>query len=92
VEVVVEAPLETVQSVLGRWGTVISEGTDLTRIEMDTDDLSWPVMFLAALNAKVHTAEPAELRDLLQDLAEHFKTVAQPHRLFVPPKPGPEAS
>ena len=73
VEVVVEAPLETVHRILGRWGTATSRGPDMTRIEMDTDDLSWPVMFLAALNSKVHSAQPAELRTLLQQLTENFR-------------------
>jgi predicted DNA-binding transcriptional regulator YafY len=75
VEVAVEAPLQTVQGVLGPWGTATTEGPDITRIEMDVDDLSWPVMFLAALNANVHHAEPPELRTLLQQLAEHFRTI-----------------
>lgn len=74
VEVVVEAPLQTVQGVLGPWGTATTEGPDTTCIEMDVDDLSWPVMFLAALNANVHHTEPPELRTLLQQLAEHFRT------------------
>ena len=72
VEVVVEAPVEAVQEVLGRWGTATAEGPDMTRIAMDVDALSWPVMFLAALNVQVHRAEPAELRALLRQLAEHF--------------------
>jgi predicted DNA-binding transcriptional regulator YafY len=73
VEVVVEAPLQTVRDVLGPWGTATTEGPDTTCIEMDIDDLSWPVMFLATLNAKVHHAKPPELRTLLQQLAEHFR-------------------
>jgi predicted DNA-binding transcriptional regulator YafY len=72
VEVVVEAPVGAVQEVLGRWGTATAEGPDMTRIAMDVDELSWPVMFLAALNVKVHHAAPAELRALLRQLAEHF--------------------
>ena len=74
IEVVVEAPLQAVKGVLGPWGTATTEGRHTTRIEMDVDDLSWPVMFLAALNADVHHAEPLELRTLLQQLAEHFQT------------------
>ncbi len=74
VELVVEAPLQTVQGVLGPWGTATIEGPDTTRIEMDVDDLSWPVMFLAALNADVRHAEPSELRTLLQQLGGHFRT------------------
>jgi predicted DNA-binding transcriptional regulator YafY len=74
IEVVVEAPLQTVEAVLGRWGTASEEGSDNTRIEMDVDDLSWPVLFLAALSANVHHAEPPELRTLLNELAEHFQT------------------
>lgn len=73
VDVVVEAPLQAVQEVLGRWGTATTEGPHTTRIEMDVDALSWPVMFLAALNARVHHAQPAELRALLDQLAEHFQ-------------------
>lgn len=73
VEVIVEAPLQTVQGVLGPWGTATTEGPDTTRIEMDVNDLSWPVMFLAAINAEVHHTEPPELRTLLQQLAEHFR-------------------
>ena len=73
VELIVDAPLQAVQDVLGRWGTATPDGPDTTRIEMDTDALSWPVMFLAALNARIHHAEPAELRALLTQLAEHFQ-------------------
>jgi len=73
VEVVVEAPLQTVRDVLGPWGTATTEGPHTTCIEMDIDDLSWPVMFLATLNANVHHAKPPELRILLQQLAEHFR-------------------
>ena len=73
VEVVVEAPLQTVRDVLGPWGTATTEGPHTTCIEMDIDDLSWPVMFLATLNANVHNAKPPELRILLQQLAEHFR-------------------
>ncbi len=73
VEVVVEAPVPAVQEVLGRWGTATADGPDTTRLTMDVDALSWPVMFLAALNAKVLHAEPAELRALLRQLAEHFR-------------------
>ena len=74
VEVVVEAPLQTVQRTLENWGTASTEGPNTTRIEMDTDDLSWPVMFLASLNARVRQAEPPELRTLLQQLSEQFRT------------------
>jgi len=73
VDVIVEAPLQAVQEVLGPWGTATPEGPDTTRIQMDTDALSWPVMFLAALSARIHHAEPAELRALLAQLAEHFR-------------------
>lgn len=76
VEVVVEAPLPAVRYVLGQRGTATAAGPDTTRIEMDTDALSWPVMFLAALNAPVHHAEPAELRALLGQLAEHFRAAS----------------
>lgn len=72
VDVIVEAPLHTVRDVLGRWGTVSAHGPGTSRIEMDVDALSWPVMFLAALNVRVHHAEPVELRDLLHQLADHF--------------------
>jgi predicted DNA-binding transcriptional regulator YafY len=75
VEVIVEAPREAVQEVLGPWGTAAAEGPDTTRIEMDVDALSWPVMFLAALDAPVHRAEPAELRALLRRLAVQFGAV-----------------
>jgi predicted DNA-binding transcriptional regulator YafY len=78
VDVVVEAPLQAVHDVLGRWGTATTEGPGTTRLTMDVDALSWPVMFLAALNAKVHHVEPAELRALLLQLAEHFTCAAEP--------------
>lgn len=72
VEIVVEAPIREVQAKLGRWGTAVSEGPNITRMTLDTDALSWPVMFLAALNVPVQRAEPPELRALLGQLAEHF--------------------
>ena len=70
VDLVVEAPLEAVREVLGAWGTASAQGPRTSRIEMDVDTLSWPVMFLAALNPKVH---PAELRDLLRQPAAHVE-------------------
>ncbi len=73
VEVVVEAPLPTVRDTLGSWGAATIEGPHTTRIEMDVDDLSWPVLFLAALNANVHHVEPPELQTLLRQLADHFR-------------------
>lgn len=76
VEVVIGAPVQTVQDILGRWGTATAEGPDTTCIEMDVDDLSWPVMFLAAINANVHQAGPPELRTLLQQLTGHFRLSA----------------
>ena len=78
VDVVVEAPLEAVAEVLGRWGAATAEGPDTTRIEMDVDALAWPVMFMAAINAPVRHAEPVELRVLLGDLAQHFQAAGAP--------------
>ncbi len=75
VELIVEAPLQTVQEELGPWGTATAHGPDTTRIVMDVDDLSWPVLTLAALNVDVHHAEPAELLTLLQQLTAHLATV-----------------
>ncbi len=73
VEAVVEAPLQTVQNILGPWGTASEEGPTTTRLTMDVDDLSWAVMMLAALNVDIHHTEPAEMRTLLQQLAGHLR-------------------
>ncbi len=76
VNVVVEAPLTTVEEKLGSWGTATAETPSATRIEMQVDALSWPVMFLASINAPIVRADPPELRSLLDELAGHFSNVA----------------
>lgn len=73
VVLIVEAAPDRVQAKVGRWGTVTAEGSAAARIEMTVEDLSWPVMFLAALNADVRHAEPGELRELLHQLSGRFR-------------------
>jgi predicted DNA-binding transcriptional regulator YafY len=71
VRVRVATTVTAVQDVVGRWGEVSPDG-DRALLEMSVDDLAWPVMVLARLDAEVEVESPPELRDLLVRTGERF--------------------
>ena len=56
---------------VGRWGTVIRDG-DGCVVEMNVDDLDWPVMVLAASGADFTVESPPELAERIAEVGERF--------------------
>jgi predicted DNA-binding transcriptional regulator YafY len=67
----VAAPAERVRRAVGHWGTVTPDG-DGTLLEMNVDDLQWPVMVLAQVGADFEIEGPAELRRACAEIAGRF--------------------
>jgi predicted DNA-binding transcriptional regulator YafY len=63
VSVVIGRPAPEVQKFVGQWGTVETVSAASSRLRMNADDLSWPVMVLGMLGADFTVESPAELRD-----------------------------
>lgn len=82
VELVVEAPLDTVQRHIGPWGAARAIDARTTRIEMHIPDLAWAVLMLAITDAEIISVEPTALRDFLGRLGSRFQHLpdeATPH-------------
>jgi len=73
-EVVVDisAPAADVERRIGRWATVTSTAPGTCRALMTADDLEWPVLALAQLDADFRVVEPPELRARVAELAARF--------------------
>jgi predicted DNA-binding transcriptional regulator YafY len=76
VDVTIQAPAETVTGWLGDWAQVESIGEDACRMRMAVDQLDWPVMILAALDAELVVHAPAELRERLSGVAARLGRAA----------------
>lgn len=74
VRVVVDAPAELVRRIVGPWGEVgpASDSEPGCRLVMNVDDLQWPVMVLARIDAPIRVESPDELRDALRRTAARF--------------------
>ena len=57
----VDAPAADVERAIGRWSTVEPLGGARCRVRMTTDELEWPVLALAQLDAEFTVVEPPEL-------------------------------
>jgi predicted DNA-binding transcriptional regulator YafY len=68
----VDAPADAVDRVIGRWSTVERQDDAHCRVRMTADDLEWPVLALAQLDADFSVVEPAELRDRIAAIAGRF--------------------
>jgi predicted DNA-binding transcriptional regulator YafY len=68
----VEAPAADVERAIGRWSTVESLGDTRCRVRMTTDDLEWPVLALAQLDADFVVVGPPEFAVRIRDLAHRF--------------------
>ena len=60
---------------VGRWGTVTPDGGGCV-LEMNVDDLDWPVMVLAASGADFIVESPPELAERVAEVGERFSRVA----------------
>jgi predicted DNA-binding transcriptional regulator YafY len=76
VEVIVEAPAETVRDKIGRWAAVSEISPTRCRVRMTTDALEWPIVGLGMTGADFHVISPPELRDQLQDWGRRFSRAA----------------
>jgi len=77
VAVIVDADIERVQSVVGRWGTVTRADDGRCRLAITTDSLGWPLMLLAMIDAPVDVIEPPELLDRLRTVGRHWSAAAR---------------
>jgi len=68
----VGAPATDVERAIGRWSTVEPLGSDRCRVHMTTDDLEWPVLALAQLDADFTVVTPPELATRIRTLATRF--------------------
>ena len=73
-EVVVDVAAEhaDVDRRIGRWATVEPTGPGACRVRMTADDLEWPVLALAQLDAEFAVVEPPELVARVRGLAARF--------------------
>ncbi|WP_207208644.1 helix-turn-helix transcriptional regulator [Nocardioides oleivorans] len=59
---------------VGRWGTVTPDGAGCV-LEMNVDDLDWPVMVLAGSGADFTVESPVELADKVAEVGGRFSRV-----------------
>ncbi len=75
VRVRVAAPAGVVERAVGSWGSVTPAGEGCW-LEMNVDDLQWPVMVLAQVGAEFVVEGPEELRAMVARTAETFRRAA----------------
>lgn len=73
VEVVVDAPADTVRERIGRWSTVEELGPDTCQVSMAADSLDWPTMALGVVDADFRILNPPELVTHVHNWAERFR-------------------
>jgi len=76
VEVLVEAPAETVRERIGRWAAVSEISATRCRVRMTADALEWPVLGLGLVGADFQVISPPELLDWLGDWGRRFSRAA----------------
>src|SRR6266571_2567466 len=76
VEVLVEAPAETVRERIGRWAAVSEISATRCRVRMTADALEWPVLGLGMVGADFQVISPPELLDWLGDWGRRFSRAA----------------
>jgi predicted DNA-binding transcriptional regulator YafY len=79
VRVRVEAPAPAVRWSVGRWGEVTATGESSCLLEMNVDDLQWPVMVLAQVGAPFTVESPDALRDEVVRVASVMSSSASAH-------------
>ncbi|CAB4690365.1 unannotated protein [freshwater metagenome] len=73
VRVRLAAPVEQVRRAVGHWGQVAADG-DGSLLEMNVDDLQWPVMVLAQVGAPIEVESPPELAEALARVGRIFSS------------------
>jgi predicted DNA-binding transcriptional regulator YafY len=63
---------------VGRWGTVTEDGEGSV-LEMNVDDLDWPVMVLAGSGADFAVESPPELAEKVAEVGARFSRAARRH-------------
>jgi predicted DNA-binding transcriptional regulator YafY len=71
VRVRVAMPADDLAAQVGRWGTVTPDGTGCV-LEMNVDDLGWPVMVLAGSGADFVVESPPELAERVAEVGARF--------------------
>ncbi len=71
VRVRVAADADVMAASVGRWGTVTPDGEGCV-LEMNVDDLDWPLMVLAGSGADFVVESPPELADKVAEVAARF--------------------
>lgn len=61
---------------VGRWGTVTEDGEGCV-LEMNVDDLDWPVMVLAGSGAELVVESPPELAEKVAEVGARFSRVGR---------------
>jgi len=72
VAVLVHAAASSVAQVVGRWGSVEPVTDTSCKLLMQVDDLGWPLMVLAAVDATFVVESPPALADEVRRVAELF--------------------
>jgi len=72
----VDAPAAAVERAIGQWSTVQPRDDAHCRVRMTADDLEWPVLALAQLDADFTVVEPPELRARVSTIARRFARAA----------------
>jgi predicted DNA-binding transcriptional regulator YafY len=78
VEVVVDAPAVDVRPRLGSWASVEPAGDARCRVRMTTDNLAWPALALAGVDAEFSVVGPPEMVDYLRAVAARFTRAVTP--------------
>ncbi|QSF57299.1 YafY family protein [Nocardioides sp. zg-1228] len=71
----VAMPADDLAAQVGRWGTVTPDGEGCV-LEMNVDDLGWPVMVLAGRGAEFTVESPADLAERVAEVGARFSRAA----------------
>ena len=82
VEVLVDAPADSVRAVIGRWSSVEPAGPERCRVRMTADGLEWPMLALGVVGADFRVVSPPELTDRVRDWARRFTSAASADGTF----------
>jgi predicted DNA-binding transcriptional regulator YafY len=75
VRVRVAMPVDELAARVGRWGTVTGDGQGCV-LEMNVDDLDWPLMLLAGSGADFAVESPPELASKVAEVGARFSRLA----------------
>ena len=68
-------PADELAPRVGRWGTVAEDGAGCV-LEMNVDDLDWPVMVVAGSGAEFVVESPPELAEKVAEVGARFSRSA----------------